>query len=165
MPQRQCSSTVHSVSGWPTPCCRHRRGPCCDVCGFCGVTPVHREAGGQRRLGRSSGSSLGNGSQQQRVQTALHPAGKSTDENKQQFVNVFKKRAENVAPLNLTNLEVRLEYMFCTSGDQLSYSYSLKKKKHTTRRILFIFLNLNCVLMLLVRFEESDLHRCALAGL
>lgn len=34
---------------------------------------------------------------------------------------------------NATNLEVRLEDVFCTSGDQLTNSYSLRFRKKETR--------------------------------
>ena len=74
VPRRRCSSTARWASGWPRPCCLHHRGLCCDACDFCGATPARQEAGVPRRRGKSSESSLGNGSRQLIAQTTPHPA-------------------------------------------------------------------------------------------
>lgn len=92
------------------------------------MTPAHRAAGGLRRQGRNSGSSLGNGLQQQKEQTTPHPAGGQKDLNTR-LNKCSSFEVSRLRMLDVTNLEVRLEDMFCTPGDQLTDSYSLMSGK------------------------------------
>ena len=69
--------------------------------------------------------------------------------------------------LDVTNLEVCLEDMFCTSGDQLTDSYSLmyKIKKIKKGNITMIEHKKNKYVAVVAGYMDSHSHRSAPAGL